>query len=240
MAHRTSGPAGHASVHWNTEQRTLTLEGEPVLEYRLSWPQVSGGGLGGAWISRYYRALARAWKVRWDREVYWQACLDLAQRRASSRPFVPWQGELSGEVTLWQDGMVSIRMTGWERRGGQNPNRVRWGDVWRVREGAPVPLRDFFPRQRRWRQALCQQILQLGRARKQAGESVPYPDWEQKVSALFPEQSYCLTADGLEFAYPQNTLTSAAEGTPVFCLPLPSSASPQAASDRSRRPAKFF
>ena len=45
-------------VIWEEERRSLTLEGEPVLEYALSWPRVEGAGLGGKWISRYYVRLA--------------------------------------------------------------------------------------------------------------------------------------------------------------------------------------
>ena len=54
-------------VLWRREERTLTLEGERVMEYILSWPQVEGAGLGGAWISRYYAHLAGTWRRRWER-----------------------------------------------------------------------------------------------------------------------------------------------------------------------------
>ena len=68
-------------IVWQEERRCLTLEGETVLEYVLCWPKVEGGGLGGRWISRYYAHLARSWRQRWEREVYWAACLELAARR---------------------------------------------------------------------------------------------------------------------------------------------------------------
>ena len=84
------------TVVWSSEERALTLEGEPVLKYSLSWPRVEGAGLGGRWISRYYARLADRWRRRWEREVYWPACLELAARREAARPFTPWTGELSG------------------------------------------------------------------------------------------------------------------------------------------------
>ena len=34
-------------VIWHQEASTLTLEGEPVLAYSLSWPEVTGAGPGG-------------------------------------------------------------------------------------------------------------------------------------------------------------------------------------------------
>ena len=58
---------GEAQVVWEEEKRILTLEGEPVLKYVLSWPQVEGAGLGGRWISRYYARLAQNWRRRWGR-----------------------------------------------------------------------------------------------------------------------------------------------------------------------------
>ena len=56
---------GQVQVSWSREERTLTLEGEPVLTYALSWPAVENAGLGGRWISCYYARLAGSWRRRW-------------------------------------------------------------------------------------------------------------------------------------------------------------------------------
>ena len=101
-------------VVWRREEQTLTLEGEPVLRYQMAWPEICGGGLGGRWISRYYEHLARSWRKRWQREIYWKACLELAVCRSVSRPFALWTGSLNGEVTLWQDGLLSLKLSGEE------------------------------------------------------------------------------------------------------------------------------
>ena len=138
------GEARQARVIWEAAAETLTLQGEPVLKYTLSWPRIEDGGLGGRWISRYYARLAGRWRQRWEREVYWAACLELAARREAARPFTPWSGELTGETALLQDGVLSLRFFGAEVRGDGRPARVRWGDVWNVREGAPKPLGSLF------------------------------------------------------------------------------------------------
>ena len=139
------GERREAAVRWSEERRRLTLEGEGVLEYVLRWPQVEGAGLGGRWISAYYRRLAGSWRRRWEREIYLQACLDLVRCREESRPFTPWRGELTGEVALLRDGLLSLRFTGWESRGAKPPSRVRWGDVWKVRRGRPAPWGSCWP-----------------------------------------------------------------------------------------------
>ncbi|MGE4276918.1 MAG: RsiV family protein [Lawsonibacter sp.] len=218
---KSKQPAKAPEVIWHEEKRTLTLEEEPVLEYILSWPEIQGAGIGGLWISRYYARLAEAWRLRWQREVYWKACIKLSQCRAASRPFIPWTGRLEGAVTLWKDGLLSLRLNGEEVRGDGKPCRVRWGDVWKLREGAPCPLKEFFPGKRRWKKELVTQITELGNRRRTAGECFLDQGWEEKVSKFLPVQDFCLTSDGLEFAFPQCVIAPAAEGNPVFCVPMP-------------------
>jgi hypothetical protein len=124
-------------VVWQEERQTLTLDGEPVLEYTLCWPEITGGGLAGRWMTAYYRRLARSWRLRWRRDLYWKACLELTSRRAAARPFTPWTGCLSGEVTHWEDGLLGLRMRGEEEQGDGRPYHIQWDDQWNVREGTP-------------------------------------------------------------------------------------------------------
>lgn len=53
---------GQVKVVWEEEEQTLTLEGEPVLTYKLAWPQVEGAGLGdgGSAVSTPVRRTAGA------------------------------------------------------------------------------------------------------------------------------------------------------------------------------------
>lgn len=207
-------------VTWEEERQTLTLEGEPVLEYALSWPQVENGGLGGRWISEYYAHLAKSWRQRWQREVYWAACLELAARRAAAKPFTPWTGELTGETVLLRDGVVSLRFYGCEVRGDGRPARVRWGDVWNIREGAPRPLRSLFPGEKGWKARLWRDLVRQGEARRQAGDCFLDVDWPKKAKKARPFRGWCLTGDGVEVSLPQCAASPAAEGCPAFCLPM--------------------
>ena len=211
---------GEVQVVWREERRSLTLEGEPVLAYVLCWPQVEQAGLGGKWISGYYAHLARRWRQRWEREVYWLACLELAVRREEAKPFTPWSGELRGETVLLRDGVLSLRFFGSEVRGDGRPARVRWGDVWNLREGAPKPLRALFDPKKGWKNRLWRKLLQQGEERRQAGDCFLDPDWAQKAKKARPLRDWCLTEEGVEVSLPQCAAAPAAEGCPVFVLPL--------------------
>lgn len=211
---------GEVQVVWREERRSLTLEGEPVLEYALCWPQVEQAGLGGKWISGYYARMARRWRRRWEREVYWLACLELAARREEAKPFAPWSGELRGETVLLRDGVLSLRFFGSEVRGDGRPARVRWGDVWNLREGAPKPLRALFEQKRGWKNRLWRRLLQQGEERRQAGDCFLDGDWRQKAKKARPLRDWCLTEEGVEVSLPQCAAAPAAEGCPVFTVPL--------------------
>lgn len=211
-----------ARVLTREERRTLTLEGEAVLEYALFWPELEGGGLGGRWISHFCARTSKLWKQRWEREVYWRACLALAECRAGSRPFRPWRGELRGTVTRNQDGLLSIRWTGWEDRGDQRINRVQWGDVWNVWEGAPFSLRRLYKGKKGWKKELWEQLVRQGEQRRQGGDCFLDRDWIKKAKCTNLLRDYCLTGEGVEVSLPQGTAAPAAEGCPVFHLGIKS------------------
>ena len=94
-------------VRWLEEQKTLTLTGEPVLECRYAWPET-----GQKKLDRYYRRLKGQWQRRWERELYWDACLDLAGKRERSRPFTPWTATLLGETTFQNEELLSLFVGG--------------------------------------------------------------------------------------------------------------------------------
>ena len=209
---------GEPRLVWREAEETMTLEGEAVLTFHLVWPELEGAGLGGRWISRYYARLAESWRRRWRREVYWRACIQLAQCRAAARPFTPWKGELRGEKVLWTDGVLSLRLNGWESRGDGKVNRVQWGDVWKVREGTPCPPEEWLGRRWGRKKRLADQIIDQGEQRRSAGAWVPDEDWREKVRKNLPWRDACLTEEGIELAFPQGTIAPMAEGTPTFVV----------------------
>lgn len=222
-------------VVWRREEQTMTLEGEPVLRYSLNWPELEGRGFGVRWINRYYVWLVRSWRERWQREVYWRACLDLVSCRGGGRHFETWTGSLSGEVTLWERGLLSLRFAGEERHGRGKPNRVRWGDVWKVKEGAPCPAKEIFSGRRGWKRELTERVVEQGEARRAAGDCFLLPNWEKRVARTLPTEDFCLIPDGIELAFPQCTIAPAAEGTPVFCVSVEKTGEKQPVSDTKHR-----
>ena len=204
-------------IQWKTEQRVLTLERVPVLELTLSYPQAAGGGRGGARISRYYQKLAQIWQDRWGRETYWWACIDRVQKGAR---FAPWTARLEGSVRFQNEDLLSIRMDAREVRGDGRSLQVRTGDLWKLPEGVPLPVRSYFPGDRRWWLHLTRKLREQGEARRAAGDCFLDPDFGGRLRRWLSPYRCCRTPEGLEFYVPQCTLAPSAEGVVTFSLPL--------------------
>jgi len=204
---------------WEEEHKVLTLEGQPVLEYTLCWPQLKNPKGLSRRLNWYYARLARQWRLRWQREVYWQACLDLVQQLQESRPFTPWTGKLTGEVTLWKDGLLSLSLSGEESRGNKKPCRVRWGDTWEIKEGAPCPPARFFENGTRWKKELVPRLIDEGRNMEKGGEHFFDSDWESRLPRWLTRAEVWLTEERMEWAFPPCAISPAAEGVPLFSIP---------------------
>ena len=185
-------------VRWLEEQKTLTLTGEPVLECQYAWPET-----GQKKLDRYYRRLKGQWQRRWERELYWDACLDLAEKREQSRPFTPWLATQLGETTFQNEELLSLFLEARERRGDSRTLYGRSGDIWEVRTGAPVGI------PWRARKKICRTL-------ERREEGVLDDGYAQKTDRLFSTRNVCLRPEGLEVWYPQCTIAPAAEGLPTF------------------------
>ncbi len=144
----------------------------------------------------------------------------LLARREAARPFSPWYGELTGETVLLEGGVLSLRFQGREVRGDGRPARVRWGDVWALREGAPRPLGALFPGEKGWRGRLWRALVRQGEELRRSGGCFLDGDWARKAKGARPLRGWCLTGEGIEVSLPQCAAAPAAEGCPTFTLPL--------------------
>lgn len=208
-------------VRWKREHTVLKLQGEPVVEMELSWPQIIQSGAGSRRVNRYYEHLANEWRERWRKKIYWQACLELVRCRNEGECFSPWQTFLEGQVVFQSEDTLSIRMDAREIWGNGRPLRVCSGDIWMVPEGVPLPVRTYFPGDRRWWRNLVIKLKEQGEARRSGGDCFLDVDFKNKLEQALSPHRCCRTQEGLEFYIPQCTLAPAAEGILTLTAPLP-------------------
>lgn len=108
-----------------------------------------------------------------------------------------------------------------EVRGDGRPLQVRTGDLWKLPEGVPLPVRSYFPGDRRWWLHLTRKLREQGEARRAAGDCFLDPDFGVRLRRWLSPYRCCRTPEGLEFYIPQCTLAPSAEGVVTFSLSVP-------------------
>ena len=206
-------------ITWTTRTETLCMEGDPVLDYKLTWPQFPRDTPVLHKLDRLYTRMAAHWEAYWTKTAFPEACQALTRQRAVSRPFRPWSGGLQGEVTLHREDLLSLRFEGWEQHGDNRTYRVTWGDTWNLFDGSPCSPRTLLGREKGGFRALYSQLLTQGRERQTHGTQFFLPHWEQRMKKYFPRYDVWLTPEGICLPFPQNSISPAAEGTPFFTIP---------------------
>ena len=120
---------------------------------------------------------------------------------------------------MWEGRLLSLSLTGEECRGSKKPCRVRWGDTWEVKEGAPCPPAYFFPQRAGWKKELIPLLAAEGQAMAKSGEHFFDSDWENRLPRWLNRAEVWLTGDKMEWAFPPCAISPAAEGVPIFSLP---------------------
>lgn len=202
---------------WQRQERTMTLEGEPVLSYVLSWPEAAGCPR----LTRYYRRAARLWRARWERRLYPLACLELADCRARSRPFRPWNCELSGSAPWETEERASIVLTARETGGSGRSRLVTRGAVWRLRDGTPLPLSSVLPPEYRKQKVLLAALNRAAEECRRGGDILLDDDLKTRLHRLVDRQNFWLEENAAAFPLLQCAAAPAAEGCPVLRIPLP-------------------
>ncbi len=209
------------TVELKRQEWEMTLEGECVLHCVLTCPELAGTWKGIRAINRCYSHAADNWRRRWERELYCMACLDLADRRAQGRPFRVWKAELETRITLQEKGLLSLWQEGRECRGYDRPLLLRRGDTWSLAEGAPLTLSSFFPKKRRWKRWVQEQLKEQVQGRIESGESLLDNDCVKRLRREFEPDNYWLTGEGAQVFFPMYTIASGGEGVPAFSVALP-------------------
>lgn len=206
-----------------TAEREWTVDEIPVLSAVISLPQPTDTANRTARrIHRYYQLQGRSFFSYCENWLLPQAEEEYRLALESSRPLPHFHAELTYQVTLNQDGFLSLYTQSREPSPGKRDLLQRRGDTWDLTAGYPVPLKDFFPRGSRWKRTLLSAAEAEILRQEAAGVSSYHDSWKQKLRRHFNPHNYYFTETGLCWFYPMYAIGPAAEGIPVFSLPYSS------------------
>ncbi len=202
-------------------KKTYCWDEEPVLSCSLALPVFSkAANRAGQRIARYYIHLGQWLRSGWEHQVFPAACAALQAARDASLPFQPYEETVAFQVTKNSGGLFSLYWDSYWYTGGAHGMTARWGDVWSLKTGCPMTMREFFPP----RTDLKKRLPEL--AARQAGEAIAagtswyYEDYPERLRAEFDLKRFYLTEEALSFFYPLYAAAPYAEGIPTFTVPM--------------------
>ncbi len=196
---------------------TLTFEEESVLKATLSIPLLPSKPRALRRVGAYYQRLAQVFRERWEGELYQASCCALAEARARSRPFRPWEVRLAPSLVYLEGDLLSICIDVWERTQEPYPSLGRTGTVWDLRDGRPLALKELLGGFSRT--SLLSRLEEQIAARLSTGESLYYEEYPRRLSRFFRPDRFYLTPEGVVLYFPLQSLAPRAEGLPTFFLP---------------------
>lgn len=220
VSKRQKDPKQPPDITWIEKRQTLSAEETPVLNYEIKLPQLTGKTAAVSRIDRCYEKTARVWEQRWKERVFPLAEQAYRGNDGTRRPFSAWHTWVRGEIAQMDAEFLSVRVEAGEVRDSGKPCLMRWGEIWDLRSGTPCPAGNFFSERWKWKRGVLAQVLEQGKARRIAGDCFLDRDWEGKIGKMLLWREPCLTQQGMEFYLPQCALTPAAEGVPVFSVPV--------------------
>lgn len=185
-----------------TAEREWSVEGIPVLTASVALPcPVGTGSRVERRIRRYYRAQAAAYLKYCGSQLFPMAAAACQAALTSSTPLPQWTAELTCCVTYNEGGFWSLYTQSREPSADGRTLLRRWGDVWDLRIGYPVPLSRFFPPHSGWKRRLLALAAQEIQRQEEAGYAQYLPGWRRRLRRHFNAMHFYLTAEGLSLIH---------------------------------------
>lgn len=120
-------------------------------------------------------------------------------------------------LTYNNNGILSI-FTDISENSGFGNITVRFGDVWNLAKGCPVPLSSFFPKSKNYKKLLKKFIIEQVRRLKERDLGIYFDNVRKNCSKHFSQDNYYITDEGLAIYYPMYTIAPRSEGIPTFIM----------------------
>lgn len=200
---------------------TLTCRGEPVLTYRLTYPQVRSAVFApaAARISAYYRLEALRLQIEACGALYREAVRQYHEAREQGYPVMVYEVRADFTVTLQQSCTLSLYMDIYRYTGGAHGMTTRVSQTWDLRTGEKIPLCHLISGFRDMQAYFTGEVVRQLRAQLEAGEGSYFDSYAADAVQEFDPAQYYLTPEGVVIYYQLYAVAPYSSGIPVFLVP---------------------
>ena len=209
------------SIRKKEEEQLLTHEGIPILSLKMTYPEFfKKDSRAARRLNRFYQKITQEY-IKTAKKHFmpigickYDECLE------NSREFIPFALSISYTVTENSPCCLSLYREITEKCGKGRPEVFRFGDVWDIRTGWPLSLRDFCGGKKysRRQKELLAGILCTAEEQMKKSERQYYENYKKRIKKYFnPENFYRKDGQCILF-YQENTIAPAFEGTIEFAF----------------------
>lgn len=190
---------------WGEQVFTQTYaaeDGTQVMSVRYTLPMVQNTEVcpAGAAINDWYKAKGAEYLASAEAN-YEQAAADYDVAKISGFPFSPITEEMSYEVLVSTDQVISIRRTWYINTGGAYPTVFQLGENFDPQTGIKLTFTDFFTDAQVVQDRVVKALL--------ASPEIAAGDFTQAaVAAAYQPEQFCLTPEGYAFWIQGNVLNA--------------------------------
>lgn len=143
-----------------------------------------------------------------------KACKAAAEK---NEPYPETKVFAKSRLTYNENGLISI-FTDITENTGYAETTMRFGDVWNLISGVPVPLSAFFPEVRNYKKRIRDQVIREVTRLRDRELGIYYGKVRKNCSRFFSSDNFYLTDEGLVIFYQMYTIAPKTEGIPSFTL----------------------
>ena len=209
------------SVNKVVIESELSYKSQPVLHYKIEYPQFTGTFFQRmlSEMNIFYKAKALSYQQCCIQQLYYEAIKQFDEAQANGFPTIMHEAFVTYEVTYNDDCVISLYFDQYEFRGGAHGNTKRYSDTWNIQKCCCMLLMDFFAASVNYRAFIIQVIKNQIAEQINNGNNIYFEDYEKLVVQYFHERNFYVTMDGVVIYYQQYEIAPYASGIPVFTIP---------------------
>ena len=205
-----------------TIETLLYANNKPVLELKISYPQLMGPLSKGSEdrFNDFYRKQARNLNRKARTKFYHRAMEESRIAENEEVPFTLHSFIRSFTTTRLTPKYVSVVLDRYQYFGGTHGATVRTGNTWDLSTGSQIPLSYFFYNNIPYRKQILNWICKQIELQKKKEEILFFENPLRRAKQYFSEKNYYLTNHSVAIFYPLYTLAPYYAGILSFEIPF--------------------
>lgn len=202
------------NIESRTLQRKLTYDGNVILQYRITYPQIRGANN----FNTYNYTRAIELQRRCENELFEEAKQTYEYNKQNGYPIMVYEIISEFVLTYNYNNIVSLYSDEYVYTGGAHGTTTRTSQTWNIREGKMLDLCEFFKDNPNYVSNIIKEINEQISRNIEQGNNIYFEDYCCLTSANFRVENYYLYGEYIVIYYQQYDIAPYSSGILNFFI----------------------